>query len=146
MFALLRFSGGVPDAKIQSPSFLWPDSVPPLRYPAEIFGVKVLGVRDLTLSYDSTYPGGVPSLPAGVANVGGHMITFTLDHGCRITLRTSGTEKKVKFYIEAKTASSAPTEANPEEQRVQRESEAKVVARKVRTACVEYMTSILIPK
>ena len=28
------------------------------------------------------------------------MITFTLENGCTITLRTSGTEPKIKYYSE----------------------------------------------
>ena len=29
-----------------------------------------------------------------------HMITFTLENGCVMTIRTSGTEPKIKYYTE----------------------------------------------
>lgn len=60
---------------------------------------QVTSIRDLTDGYDSTTPDKKPKLPL---NIGGEMITYTFDVGATITLRTSGTEPKIKFYCEMK--------------------------------------------
>lgn len=67
------------------------------EYPEYISGIKVKSIRDLTRGYDSTRIDGKPTLPVSSAT---QMITFTLVEGCIITLRTSGTEPKVKYYSE----------------------------------------------
>ncbi len=64
-----------------------------LAYPTEIGGSKVVYVRDLTIGYDSATVDHKPTLPV---DPNAHMITFKLDNGAWITLRTSGTEPKVK--------------------------------------------------
>lgn len=56
---------------------------------------KVVSVRDLTTGYDSSKPDQKAKLPLSP-----EMITFTFDNGFIITLRTSGTEKKIKYYSE----------------------------------------------
>ena len=68
-------------------------------YPASFCGGKyrVSGVRDLTTGYDNTREDGVASLPVSRSS---HMITLWLDNGVVITLRTSGTEPKLKYYTE----------------------------------------------
>jgi phosphomannomutase len=58
---------------------------------------KISEVRDLCDGYDSSQPGGVPILPVSKA---AHMLTYTFANGCVATLRTSGTEPKIKYYIE----------------------------------------------
>ncbi|KAG8738981.1 Phosphoglucomutase-3 [Ceratobasidium sp. 414] len=72
-------------------------------YPKSIGGLKITGIRDLTTGYgfDSSAPAPdyTPSLPVS----GGHMITFkAADEGTAIvlTIRTSGTEPKIKYYLE----------------------------------------------
>ncbi|KAJ3049379.1 Phosphoglucomutase-2, partial [Rhizophlyctis rosea] len=73
-------------------------SNPPLAYPKTIGKCTITGIRDLTIGYDSTQaPPHTPLLPVSKST---EMITFTLDNGCTITLRTSGTEPKIKYYSE----------------------------------------------
>ncbi|PCG96119.1 Alpha-D-phosphohexomutase superfamily [Penicillium occitanis (nom. inval.)] len=54
--------------------------------------------RDMTLGYDSDTPDNMPELPV---DKGSHMLTLWLDDDIKFTLRGSGTEPKVKFYIES---------------------------------------------
>ncbi|CAD5213559.1 unnamed protein product [Bursaphelenchus okinawaensis] len=61
--------------------------------PKTINGTKVVDVRDLTVF--NTTKGA--SLPPSASSP---MITYTLETGSIITLRASGTEPKVKYYIE----------------------------------------------
>ena len=67
------------------------------NYPSEIAGFKVVYVRDLTIGYDSSTPDNKPLLPTSTSS---QMISFGLANHCSITLRTSGTEPKVKYYCE----------------------------------------------
>ncbi|OHT13257.1 Phosphoglucomutase/phosphomannomutase, alpha/beta/alpha domain I family protein [Tritrichomonas foetus] len=57
---------------------------------------NVSRVRDITNGYDSAQADKKALLP----QQGGQMITFYLDNGCSCTIRTSGTEPKIKWYIE----------------------------------------------
>ncbi|KAJ7684780.1 hypothetical protein DFH06DRAFT_1355663 [Mycena polygramma] len=72
-------------------------------YPAEIAGLAITSVVDLTTGYDSSNPPTYkPSLPLS----SGHMIQFRAakqEAGIKVVLttRTSGTEPKIKYYIEA---------------------------------------------
>ncbi|ORX56625.1 phosphoglucomutase [Piromyces finnis] len=69
-----------------------------LNYPKEIANKKIINVRDLTINYDSSTPDHRALLPSSKSS---QMITFRLDsNDCAITLRTSGTEPKIKYYIE----------------------------------------------
>ncbi|KAJ5668196.1 uncharacterized protein N7477_006766, partial [Penicillium maclennaniae] len=63
---------------------------------------KILRWRDLTESYDSASPDNKPDLPDDPTS---QMLTLWLEGGVRFTLRGSGTEPKVKFYIESCGAS-----------------------------------------
>ncbi|KAK7043778.1 hypothetical protein VNI00_008390 [Paramarasmius palmivorus] len=71
-------------------------------YPKEIAGLQVTSVVDLTTGYDSTNPPTYkPTLPIS----SGHMIQFRArraSDGSKIvlTIRTSGTEPKIKYYLE----------------------------------------------
>lgn len=58
---------------------------------------KIADVRDLTTGYDSAQPDGVAVLPTSSSS---QMITFSFENGAVITLRTSGTEPKIKYYAE----------------------------------------------
>ncbi|OAD08840.1 hypothetical protein MUCCIDRAFT_176147 [Mucor lusitanicus CBS 277.49] len=67
-----------------------------------IGGHKVIGIRDLTVGYDSTTPDNEPTLPVSASS---EMITFRLDNHTVFTIRTSGTEPKIKYYSELRGAS-----------------------------------------
>ncbi|EUC54950.1 phosphoglucomutase/phosphomannomutase, alpha/beta/alpha domain protein [Rhizoctonia solani AG-3 Rhs1AP] len=78
------------------------------QYPKSIGGLTVTGVRDLTTGhgFDSSAPAPeyTPLLPVS----GGHMITFKAKgDGVAIvlTIRTSGTEPKIKYYLEGSGSS-----------------------------------------
>lgn len=67
-------------------------------YPTSVGPFKVSGIRDLTdQGYDSSYPDKKPVLPTGSSQ----MITFTFEEGVA-TIRTSGTEPKIKYYTEVR--------------------------------------------
>ena len=57
----------------------------------------ISGIRDLTAGYDSSTPNKLPTLPVSAST---QMITYTFSNGCVLTLRTSGTEPKIKYYSE----------------------------------------------
>lgn len=61
----------------------------------ELFRVK--RVRDLNSGYDDGTPSRKPELPC---SNGSYMVTFFIDDDITITLRTSGTEPKIKYYSE----------------------------------------------
>lgn len=74
-------------------------------YPKSIAGEAVVAVRDVTTGYDSSRADQKCVFPIQ----SGHMITFTLANHATITLRTSGTEPKIKYYTDMKVP--AATEA-----------------------------------
>lgn len=69
-------------------------------YPKCIGVFRVDAVRDLTTGYDSTQPDCKAKLPTSKSS---QMITFQVSHHsftASLTLRTSGTEPKIKYYSE----------------------------------------------
>lgn len=66
-------------------------------YPEACGPYKIRNVRDLTAGYDNSKPGNKPDLPVSTSS---QMITFTFENDAVITLRTSGTEPKLKYYCE----------------------------------------------
>jgi phosphoglucomutase len=56
-----------------------------------------LSIRDLTVGFDSSQPDNIPILPVSSSS---QMITLKLSNGCLFTVRTSGTEPKIKYYSE----------------------------------------------
>lgn len=58
---------------------------------------KIAGTRDLTTGYDSSQKDKKTTLPVSRSS---QMITFTFYNGLVVTLRTSGTEPKIKYYTE----------------------------------------------
>jgi len=70
-------------------------------YPETLGGARVTGVRDLTTGHDSTQPDNKAVLPVSSSS---QMITFWLKcddaSAVTLTLRTSGTEPKIKYYTE----------------------------------------------
>ncbi|XP_073253701.1 phosphopentomutase-like [Porites lutea] len=67
------------------------------QYPSSCASYKISGIRDLTVGFDSTKPDNKPVLPVSKSS---QMITFYFENGCVATLRTSGTEPKIKYYTE----------------------------------------------
>lgn len=60
----------------------------------------VKSIRDLTgVGFDSDAPDGKPTLPT---SSGSYMVTYKFTDGTVLTLRTSGTEPKLKWYAESK--------------------------------------------
>nr|UEK51467.1 Pgm-2a-like protein [Parasacculina yatsui] len=59
--------------------------------------VEVVSVRDLTTGHDTSREDGLADLPTCPNS---QMITFTFRNGVVLTLRTSGTEPKIKWYAE----------------------------------------------
>lgn len=70
------------------------------KFPTKIGKYDVKYVRDLTIGYDNEQPDNKPVLPLSTSS---DMITFTLANGSLATVRASGTEPKIKYYIELKT-------------------------------------------
>jgi len=68
-----------------------------LNYPSQLAGKKVTFVRDLTVGYDSSTSDHKPVLAVSASS---QMITFRLEGDILLTLRTSGTEPKIKYYSE----------------------------------------------
>ncbi|CAG2066996.1 unnamed protein product, partial [Timema podura] len=68
-------------------------------YPTSILNGKyrITSVRDLTTGYDSNQHDKKAILPTSKSS---QMITFTFNNGLVVTLRTSGTEPKIKYYTE----------------------------------------------
>lgn len=79
----------------------------PGSHPSHLGDKKVLRWRDLTIGYDSASPDGKPDLPVDAK---AQMITCELENVV-FTARGSGTEPKLKLYIEGKGASSAEAQA-----------------------------------
>uniref|UniRef100_A0A4W3ID32 Phosphoglucomutase 2 n=1 Tax=Callorhinchus milii TaxID=7868 RepID=A0A4W3ID32_CALMI len=67
------------------------------QYPKHCGKFEISDVRDLTTGYDSSQPDKKAILPTSKSS---HMITFTFANGCVATIRTSGTEPKIKYYAE----------------------------------------------
>ncbi|XP_070805307.1 phosphopentomutase isoform X2 [Pituophis catenifer annectens] len=66
-------------------------------YPKTCGKFAVSGVRDLTTGYDSNQDDKKAVLPTSKSS---QMITFTFSNGGVATMRTSGTEPKIKYYAE----------------------------------------------
>ncbi|KAI7810682.1 phosphoglucomutase-2 [Triplophysa rosa] len=66
-------------------------------YPKECGSFTVTAVRDLTTGYDSNQSDNKAVLPTSKSS---QMITFTFANGGVATMRTSGTEPKIKYYTE----------------------------------------------
>jgi phosphoglucomutase/phosphopentomutase len=69
----------------------------PGKYPSAIGPYRIRSVRDLTTGFDSSQPDGKAILPTSKSS---QMITFMLENSCIVTMRTSGTEPKIKYYTE----------------------------------------------
>ena len=69
---------------------------------------RIEWVRDLTTGVDTDAADGVATLPLSKSS---HMITYRLANGATFTLRGSGTEPKIKWYVEMVGADRAQTTA-----------------------------------
>ncbi|PRP84723.1 hypothetical protein PROFUN_07825 [Planoprotostelium fungivorum] len=67
------------------------------QYFSTIGGYKVKNIRDLTTGFDDSQAESKAILPTSKST---HMITFYFENGCVATLRGSGTEPKLKYYVE----------------------------------------------
>jgi len=73
----------------------YPTYVPSIRDSSKRFNIA--SIRDLTKDYDSAQVNHKPVLPATPTS---QMITFTFENGTSATIRNSGTEPKLKWYVE----------------------------------------------
>eukprot|EP00939_MAST-03C_sp_MAST-3C-sp1_P004064 g4064.t1 len=72
--------------------------------------LSISGVRDLTTGYDSATPDNKTLLPASASS---QMITYSFDGGkSQATLRTSGTEPKIKCYVEVRGRRDGDSKSN----------------------------------
>ncbi|XP_071152090.1 phosphopentomutase-like [Mytilus edulis] len=69
------------------------------KHPDTCGPYKIKYVRDLTVGIDNSKPDNIPTLPVSKSS---QMVTYTFENGCVATLRTSGTEPKIKYYTEHK--------------------------------------------
>lgn len=60
-------------------------------------GVEIVALQDITKGYDSSTTDHRSTLPMTPES---HMIMYEFANGVSVTLRTSGTEPKIKFYTE----------------------------------------------
>lgn len=67
------------------------------RYPSACGPYAIAHVRDLTVGYDSSTADKKTTLPASTSS---QHLTFTFANGCVANLRGSGTEPKLKYYVE----------------------------------------------
>jgi phosphoglucomutase len=68
-------------------------------YPRTLAGMKILSWRDLTIGFDSKEESNVPVLPTDPET---EMITVEVEGNVRVTVRGSGTEPKIKLYVEGR--------------------------------------------
>jgi phosphomannomutase len=66
-------------------------------YPKTLGSFPIANIRDLTIGYDDRAENKVPNLPISAST---QMITLYFANGAMCTLRGSGTEPKLKYYIE----------------------------------------------
>merc|ERR1711972_1283296 len=79
-------------------------------YPTHCGQYEVTGVRDVTTGYDSRYEDKKSKLPTTPSS---QMITFYFGDAVA-TIRNSGTEPKIKYYVETKGATMDDAKANCE--------------------------------
>ncbi|CAH8480454.1 unnamed protein product [Heterobilharzia americana] len=75
----------------------WSNKPGPKGYPQKVGRFQINGIRDLTIGYDDHFPDFKPVLPVSKSS---QLITFDFVNGVTLTLRTSGTEPKIKYYSE----------------------------------------------
>ncbi|KAI8323451.1 hypothetical protein GQ54DRAFT_296757 [Martensiomyces pterosporus] len=117
IFSRIRF--GNPENQqdavpVERTEFVRPSQGDVLRYPRTIGGFPVSYIRDLTVGFEmrdvDKQEGALTVaqdqfLPAFPVSAGSHMITLETRNGGRLTMRTSGTEPKLKYYLEVRNQS-----------------------------------------
>lgn len=83
------------------------------KYKPALGNYKIKRIRDVTNGYDDGQPGNKCTFPLAPSS---QMITLFFQNGAVLTLRTSGTEPKLKWYSEL--SGSNPDEARAELQKV----------------------------
>uniref|UniRef100_A0A6U2BWI2 phosphoglucomutase (alpha-D-glucose-1,6-bisphosphate-dependent) n=1 Tax=Chlamydomonas euryale TaxID=1486919 RepID=A0A6U2BWI2_9CHLO len=78
------------------------------QYPQSVGGIAVHSVRDIGAGRDTGALDGTVSLPW---QKGDMMLTLRLDGAATLTLRASGTEPKLKYYLEVNGSDRAASEA-----------------------------------
>ncbi|RPB25506.1 phosphoglucomutase-2 [Terfezia boudieri ATCC MYA-4762] len=90
------------------------------KFPKYVGKRLVLRWRDLTTGYDSGTPDNAPNLPVSKSS---DMITCWLEGEVRFSVRGSGTEPKIKMYIECKAGSREAAKKGADEVAVDLEKE-----------------------
>ncbi|KAH0290196.1 phosphoglucomutase-2 [Aureobasidium namibiae CBS 147.97] len=80
--------------------------------PTKVGSRSILRWRDLTIGYDSATPDNKPTLPVDKSS---QMISCELDDNVHFTVRGSGTEPKIKFYIEGSASTSREAKSSAQE-------------------------------
>lgn len=84
------------------------------NYPTQFDGgFQVKRVRDLNINYDSATSDNRASLPSSSSS---YMVTFFVDDDITLTIRTSGTEPKIKYYSEIVASLKGATEKKVEQE------------------------------
>ncbi|KAJ2745848.1 hypothetical protein GGI20_001849 [Coemansia sp. BCRC 34301] len=115
IFSRIRYGphGDDDDSGVQRFEFVRAAHGDTLRYPRTIGGFPVSYIRDLTTGFEMCNVDSVSAdTPLNVAldecrptfpvSAGSHMVTFETRNGGRLTMRTSGTEPKLKYYLEVR--------------------------------------------
>ncbi|KAJ2080556.1 hypothetical protein H4R24_002994 [Coemansia sp. RSA 988] len=123
IFAHIRFGDSNPadgTDSVERTAFSRQDTGDVLRYPRTIGGFLVSYIRDLTEGFEMCdVDKQEPSLsisqnqnqPEFPVSKSAHMLTFETRNGGRLTMRTSGTEPKLKYYLEVRNANNDRVQA-----------------------------------
>jgi phosphoglucomutase len=96
-------------------------------YPREVGGYRVASVRDVPLGLDTREADGKSRLPRVTDSF---MVTLRYEDGATLTLRNSGTEPKLKFYIERVVGGGAAAAVDSGEK-------ARVACEEMKRKCIE---------
>ncbi|KAJ2116025.1 hypothetical protein IW146_001847 [Coemansia sp. RSA 922] len=115
IFSRIRYgpSAEQTSADVQRFEFVRSEYGDTLRYPRTIGGFPVSYIRDLTTGFEMRDVDKVPAetplrvtldecRPTFPVSGSSHMVTFETRNGGRLTMRTSGTEPKLKYYLEVR--------------------------------------------
>ncbi|KAJ1723597.1 hypothetical protein LPJ53_002082 [Coemansia erecta] len=131
IFSRIRFGDdGRSNDGVERTDFVRTHANDVLRYPRTIGGFPVSYIRDLTVGFEmrdvdklataSLQVGEFDHVPTFPVSKSSHMITFETRNGGRITMRTSGTEPKLKYYLEVRNSDNDRAAAAADLQRMVR--------------------------